>query len=234
LADLLYKPAFSLVHQSWAPREQQHGTVNADGYGVGWYAPDIRVEPARYRRAGPIWTDRSLPSLANVITSGCVIAAVRSATPPSSSEESGAAPFTDGRWLFSLNGAVADDVVALRRSVSDERAAGIEGASDGEVLFALLLDRLEEDGDPAAALAWCVGSIAGRLNLLLCDGQAVWATRWGDTLYWRGWSGGFVIASEPFDDDAGWVAVPEGSLVVAAPDRCRVTPVRSGPRGANR
>ncbi|MFE0380540.1 class II glutamine amidotransferase, partial [Streptomyces inhibens] len=45
-------PPHGLYRQSWAPRRQLHGTVNADGFGVGWYAPGDQV-PARYRRAGP-------------------------------------------------------------------------------------------------------------------------------------------------------------------------------------
>jgi gamma-glutamyl hercynylcysteine S-oxide hydrolase len=232
LAAVLYDPPFSLVHQSWAPRRQRHGVVNADGYGVGWYAPEVRREPARYRRAGPIWADRSLASLAGVVTSGCLVAAVRSATPPWPAEASGAAPFTAGPWLFSLNGAVADDLVALRRKVADRWAAGIEGASDAEVVFALLLDRLNAGCDPGEALAWCVGTISGRLNLLLSDGQGIWATAWGDTLSWRNWSGGVVIASEPFDDDDDWVPIPDRSLVVADARGCHVHPIGSGRESA--
>jgi len=228
LAALLYDPPFSLVHQSWAPRQQRHGVVNADGYGVGWYAPEVRREPARYRRAGPIWTDRSLVSLAGVVTSGGVVAAVRSATPPAPAEESGAAPFTAGPWLFSLNGAVAGDIVGLRGKVSDGRAAGIEGASDGEVVFAFLLDLLDAGCEPGAALSWCVGTVPGRLNLLLSDGEHLWATAWGDSLWWRNWSGGVVVASEPFDDDEDWVVVPDRSLAVAGPAGCRITPIHPG------
>ena len=56
------------------------GGVNADGFGVGWYAGGAPM-PARYRRAtvrsGP--TGRS-PTLASVVSSGAVLAAVRSAT----------------------------------------------------------------------------------------------------------------------------------------------------------
>jgi glutamine amidotransferase len=232
LGALLYDPPFSLVHQSWAPRQQRHGLVNADGYGVGWYAPEVRPEPARYRRAGPIWADRSLASLAEVVTSGCVVAAVRSATPPSPSDESGAAPFTAGPWLFSLNGAVAEDLVALRGAVSDRRAACIEGSSDAEVVFALLLDRLDAGCDPGAALAGCVGAVAGRLNLLLSDGQGIWATAWGDTLCWRHWRGGVVVASEPFDDDDDWVPVPARSLLVADSGACRTAPIEPARPGA--
>ena len=51
LRSLLCDPPHGLATQSWAPRRQQHGTVNVDGFGVGWYAPGD-PEPARYRRAG--------------------------------------------------------------------------------------------------------------------------------------------------------------------------------------
>ena len=44
-------PPHSLVEQAWAPRWQRHGTMNVDGFGVGWYADGDPV-PARYRRAG--------------------------------------------------------------------------------------------------------------------------------------------------------------------------------------
>ena len=121
--------------------------------------------------------------------------------------------------------------MALRKQVSDRRAADIESATDSEVVFALLLDRLDAGDDPDTALAWCVGAVAGRLNLLLSDGQGIWATAWGDTLYWRNWSGGVVVASEPFDDDRDWVSVPDRSLVVADAGGCqtrRLEPVRPG------
>ena len=81
LHDLVLAPSHSLYEQSWAPREQRHGTVNADGFGAGWYV-DGRAAPVRYRRAQSIWTDASFASLAPTVQSRCVLAAVRSATPP--------------------------------------------------------------------------------------------------------------------------------------------------------
>jgi glutamine amidotransferase len=225
LASLLYDPSQSLVRQSWAPCQQEHGTVNADGYGVGWYAPELDTEPARYRRSGPIWADRSLPSMARAIRSGAVMAAVRSATAPSPAEESGAAPFASGTWLWSLNGAISGALEPLRRSVSLNRAAQIEGTSDAEVLFALVLDRLDEGHDPASALSWLIGAVPGRLNVLLANGRRLWATRWGDTLWWRPWQGGVVVGSEPFDDDPAWMVVPDRSLVSSSDDTCSMTPL---------
>jgi gamma-glutamyl hercynylcysteine S-oxide hydrolase len=236
LASLLYDPPHSLLRQSWAPRQQRFGTVNADGYGVGWYQPEVRPEPARFRRAGPMWADRSLESLARVVRTGAFLAAVRSATPPAPMEESGAAPFTEGRWLFSLNGVADGDLVALRRQVSPTRQAGISGASDAEILFALLLDRLDCAIGPQQALADLLLSVPGRLNLLLTDGATIWATAHGDTLFWRPDPGdpsahgaapghaSVVVASEPFDDEPGWIPVPDDSVLSATAGGTSVIP----------
>jgi predicted glutamine amidotransferase len=119
LARLVLTPAHGLYEQSWAPRRQTHGVVNADGFGLGWYpagteagevdgADDAAAQPARYRRAVPIWTDQNLPELARAIRSHAVIAAVRSATAGTGQEETAAAPFRDGRFLLSHNGAIPD------------------------------------------------------------------------------------------------------------------------------
>ncbi|HEX9527040.1 MAG TPA: class II glutamine amidotransferase, partial [Streptosporangiaceae bacterium] len=54
IKSVLFDPPHGLVQQAWAPRWQRHGTMNVDGFGVGWYAGRDPV-PARYRRTGPIW-----------------------------------------------------------------------------------------------------------------------------------------------------------------------------------
>jgi glutamine amidotransferase len=225
LHDLLLAPPHSLLRQSWEPRHQQHGAVNADGFGAGWYDHERRPEPARYRSARPIWADRSFVSLAGIVASTAVLAAVRNATPPAPVEESGAAPFTSGPWLFAHNGAVAGFAgpsgcgVDLRAAVSPERLAGIEGAADSEVLFALVLDALDSGLALGAALRAVVARVeavapGSRLNLALTDGRHVAATAYGDSLFVRR-AGGVVVASEPFDDEPGWEAVPDRSLVEA-------------------
>ncbi|MEV7197414.1 class II glutamine amidotransferase, partial [Streptomyces sp. NPDC093510] len=81
LGSLLVTPAHSLFRQSWAPRMQRYGTVNADGFGVGWYAEGDPA-PARYRRAGPIWGDASFADLARVVRSGALLGTVASRTAP--------------------------------------------------------------------------------------------------------------------------------------------------------
>src|SRR5215831_19245569 len=95
LRELLIDPPYGLYRQSWAPRMQRHGTVNADGFGVGWYAQSDPV-PARYRRAVPIWGDQSYADLARVVHSGAILAAVRDATLAGADGEAAAAPYASG------------------------------------------------------------------------------------------------------------------------------------------
>ncbi|NGN70213.1 hypothetical protein G5C51_40810, partial [Streptomyces sp. A7024] len=134
LAEVLLDPPHSLFRQSWEPRRQRHGTVNADGFGFGWYEPG-RPSPARYRRAVPIWADGNVPDLARSLRSGAVLAAVRDATAGTSAEESAAAPFRAGPWLFSHNGAVPDwrrlpdDL--LSASVASTASAAADGIESG-------------------------------------------------------------------------------------------------------
>ncbi len=227
LESLIVTPPHSLLRQCWEPRSQASGVVNADGFGVGWCDHSRRPEPARYRSTLPMWADRSFLSMAGVVASGAVLAAVRSATPPLPTEQSSTPPFTDGPWLFAHNGAVAGfregAGARLRRMLSERREAGIEGSSDSEVLFALTLDQLDAGAQPAEALATVVGKVSatagGRLNLMLTDGRSIAATAWGDSLFVRFTAERVVVASEPSDENDGWEQVPERSVVRAVPGR---------------
>jgi len=246
LAELVTAPPHSLYRQSWAPRTQAHGTVNADGFGLGWYPPDDPSDdpsggedaPARYRRAVPIWADPELPDLLRSLRSGAVLAAVRSATPGTSPEASAAAPFRTGRWLFSHNGAVD----AWQRLPEDTGAAlppsallGLEARSDSALLWALVHDRLAAGESPGDALAAVVRRVAAarpgaRLNLLLTDGRSITAVRWGDTLWYRADGNRALVASEPFDparrdDPGGWTEVPEHALLTATRSGVAITPL---------
>jgi glutamine amidotransferase len=232
LAALVLDPPNGLLRQSYAPREQRHGRVNADGFGVGWYAPGVRREPARYRRGQPIWTDASFASLAGVVSSGVVMAAIRSATPPFPSDEAGAAPFTAGPWMFSHNGAVADfarAAVELRSRLPATAAAGVEAPTDAALLWAMLRHRLESGqalpGAVTAVVTDAVAAGGGRLNLLATDGLTVVATTYGDTLFTRRDPDGVLVASEPSDDLPGWERVPDRYLVVVTSTSLDVSPL---------
>jgi glutamine amidotransferase len=208
LASLVLEPPSSLLVQSYAPRRQRYGTVNADGWGVGFYVAG-RAEPARWRSDRPLWGDSSFASLAPVLASGCVLAAVRSATVGMPIEESAAAPFTDGRWLLSHNGRV--DRAALPAS------ARAESTVDSALLAALVFQRGPERlAEVVRDVA--VADPAARLNLLVTDGTRLLATTWGDTLSVLSTEDGVALASEPWDDDPAWIDVPDRQLVVVTPD----------------
>lgn len=239
LASIVLDPPHSLMHQSYAPQYQSRGRVNADGFGVGWYAPEVRAEPARFRSVTPIWGDASFASFAPVIRTTALLASVRSATPPNPIEPSGVAPYTSGPWLFAHNGLVEDfrsgpdgrqgvraELTAL---VSPSRLAGVDGASDSELLFALILDHLDAGDDPSTALRAAASktrTIAPAcLNMILTDGKLLTATVSGESLFSRTEAGATTIASEPLDEDASWEKLPEDSLVRAAAGSVDVSPL---------
>jgi gamma-glutamyl hercynylcysteine S-oxide hydrolase len=227
---VLIDPPHGLYRQAWAPRRQRHGTVNADGFGVGWYAPGDPV-PARYRRAGPIWGDESFADIARVTSAGAMLAAVRSATPGTDHGAAAIAPFASGRWLFSHNGMVdgwPGSVAGLAATLPAEALLRLEARVDSALLWALVLDRLCHGLAPAGALTDTVAAMravgaGGRFNFLLTDGRVIAATAAGDTLFFRRRDDAVLVASEPGDDEPGWAEVPDGSVVTATPQQVSVT-----------
>jgi len=277
LARLVLTPSHGLYEQSWAPRRQTHGVVNADGFGLGWYpsgseageaadgyggdgrsSADVLglgggdAQPARYRRAVPIWTDPNVPELARAIRSHAVIAAVRSATAGTGHEETAPAPFRDGRFLFSHNGAIPDwtrlpaEVAPVLGAVDPADLLTLEARTDSALLWLLIYRQLRRGIALDEALATVLHAVAGvrptaRLNLLLTDGRTLVASRFGDTLWYRVGAGSILVASEPDDEypeaadssdpsDAtdAWREVPEDTLLLATvAGVVRTTPLRA-------
>jgi gamma-glutamyl hercynylcysteine S-oxide hydrolase len=229
LRSVIIDPPHGLYTQAWAPRLQRHGTVNADGFGVGWYAPG-EPDPARYRRTEPIWADESFADVARVTRTEALLAAVRCATPGTDLGPAAVAPFAAGRWLFSHNGKIdgwPESVAPLAATLPAASLLALEARVDSALLWGLVRHRLRAGLGAAQALADTVGVLAaagvtGRLNLLLTDGRVIAATAAGDTLWYL--SGpAVVVASEPGDDEPGWTEVPDGSAVTATPGRVSVT-----------
>jgi glutamine amidotransferase len=229
LEDLVVAPPHSLFEQSWAPARQRHGTVNADGFGVGWYVD--RPAPVRYRRAQPIWTDASFASLAPTVTTSCAVAAVRSATVGTSHDEAAAAPFTHDRWLFSHNGRL-DDWAAARAALLP-RVADVPDTRvgvDSALLFGLALAAWQGGAPLAEGLAEAarigLAHGGGRLTMLASDGDAVAGVVCGEPLHVLRTSAGTLVASEPHDDDPGWRELADGTIVLVGPDGLQERPLR--------
>ncbi|EHI13261.1 ergothioneine biosynthesis protein EgtC [Mycolicibacterium thermoresistibile] len=203
IAELMLEPPYGLLVQSYAPRRQKYGLLNADGWGVGFFDDDGVAR--RWRSATPLWGDASFASIAPVLRSGCVVAAVRSATVGMPIEPSASAPFTDGHWLLSHNGRVD-------RAVLDTAAARAESTVDSALLAATIFERgLDRLGETLRDVA--AADPDARLNILAGNGTRLLATTWGDTLSVLAGDDGVVLASEPYDDDPRWRDVPDRHLV---------------------
>lgn len=241
VGEVLVRGSHSLRTQSWAPREMRGaGTINADGFGVAWWLPSAEDVSGRrscgYRNAAAIWTDPAVEEVLPQLVSPAVVAAVRSASVGMPVERAACAPFTAGRWAFSHNGVIPDWQSTLT-AVADEfgspsllsAQSRTDSATLWVILAALLADPLDSN-DIAAALRRLTRAVVTRsptawLNLLLCDGATIWATTWRHALSALVTATAAVVASEPYDDDARWRAIPDGHMVTAAPGRLTVVPL---------
>ncbi|HWV39179.1 MAG TPA: ergothioneine biosynthesis protein EgtC [Vulgatibacter sp.] len=240
LGSLVSDPPHSLVRQSYRPLETKSATVNADGWGAGFFVAGD-PEPCLYRSTLPIWADVNLPHLGRAVRSGCMVAAVRSATEPTSLSQANTQPFATGRIAFLHNGFIGDFrrkvQRKLRAALSDARYAQVEGTSDSEHLFALVADRLDrrrgegtEGGDALLdAAAGAIGDVRSWashacFSVVLADGDSMVALRTAfgcdpPSLYVSQDPDGITIASERLDDRPGWRGVPPDRAVVAARGR---------------
>lgn len=227
LADCVLHQPHSLMDQSWAPSDMRGGgTINADGFGIGWLVGDP-AEPGvarRYRRGRPMWSDPSLPDLAASVTSGAILAAVRSATAGMAVTESACAPFVQGSAMFSHNGVVhgwPNSVAPLAASLPPVALMTMEAPTDSAFLWALVRERLGNGQSGATALSAVVAQVLAlaprsRLNLLLNDGKHIAATTVSHALWVLRGAGSVTVSSEALDPgDQRWQAVPDLCLLEA-------------------
>jgi glutamine amidotransferase len=222
VSSLVLEPPHGLRVQSYAPRRQKHGLLNADGWGVGFFdAPLVEGAsegraPRRWRSPAPLWGDVSFESVAPVLRSHCVVAAVRSATVGMPVEISATAPFTDGQWLLSHNG-IVDRAVLPTTSLA-------ESVCDSAILAAAIFARgLDALGETITETA--MADPDARLNILAANGSRLLATAWGDTLSILRRADGVVVASEPYDNDSDWADVPDRHLVEVTAKGVTLTPL---------
>ncbi len=229
-AHLMFGGSHSLYEQSWAPRELLSGSVNADGYGVAWYASD---QPARLAETRPIWYDQDLPSTLRAIESGCVVAALRNGTAGIPVDRSGLLPLVLDRWTFALNGFVPafrrDHMRGLRADLPDHLYSELRGSSDSETLFLLTLAEIEGGATATEALSATaqrvkkrVGTAEAQLNMVMTDGQRISAVRSSTVLVSNSLyvaehppfaPDGVVLASEAPEPGAVWAPVDGHSWI---------------------
>jgi ergothioneine biosynthesis protein EgtC len=233
---ILYKPEHSLIVQSYQPREMTAGVLNADGFGVGWYHPQKDENPYTYRNILPIWSDLNLPQLSRYVESGCTLAYVRSATPSLAVDMSNCQPFGDRNLLFVHNGFIHNFRKTLYRSIryslDDYSYQLINGTTDSEHIFALVVNELRRD--PEASLEMALNNTLSQLtqladrhhiyfsaNIIISNGKQLVASRYSNrpptpTLYWLRddplFPDAVIVASEPLFK-GNWQSFPECSVI---------------------
>ena len=144
LSDLLYRPTNSLIRQSVHSMERTE-SLNGDGFGVGWYAPQITSTPCVFASVTPAWSNQNLRQLSEHVKSTCFFAHVRAASPGMRVSEANCHPFRHGRFLWMHNGIIRDFwriKRRLRASLPDSLYHMIEGSTDSEHAFAVFLHLL--------------------------------------------------------------------------------------------
>jgi predicted glutamine amidotransferase len=184
-----------------------------DGFGVGWYVPEVSREPAVVRFTRAPWHDANLRNLAAVSNSPCVISHARVASAGMPASEANCHPFRHERILFAHSGRVGGFSRVRRaflESLSDEAFAMLSGSTDSELIFGVFLDLLwaRQEVDAHMRLAGALNEMAWRivatlqdrapgegvrLNVALSDGEHIVACRFSwneehlpDPLYYVG------------------------------------------------
>ncbi len=241
LDDIVTAPRHSLIAQSHHALEAKTPT-NGDGFGVAWYGG--RPEPGLYRDILPAWSDTNLKSLCRQIQSPLFLAHVRASTGGATSRTN-CHPFVYGSWSFMHNGQIGGFDRLRRRlevSISDELYDQIEGTTDSEMFFLLMLhEGLADDPhgatERAAARVIEASHAAGiqphlRLTAAFADGKRLHAVRYATdafapTLYVGEMRSprGRCVVSEPFDHEGfDWQAVPPSSFMTVTANSVSILP----------
>lgn len=164
LYELLYEPEHSIIHQSTHASERKE-PLNGDGWGVGWYDPQISPEPGLYRTLHPAWSDDNMRHVAPLLRTPVFLAHVRAASPGLPVQRLNCHPFQGGvhghespqaisklkrarrRLLFMHNGkfgAYRALIRRLARELDDDLFFSIRGSTDSEHVFAAIQQQLGE------------------------------------------------------------------------------------------
>lgn len=239
LEDIVTAPCHSLIAQSHCAQEAKTAT-NGDGFGLAWYGE--REEPGLYRDILPAWSDPNLKSLCRQIRSGLFLAHVRASTGGATSRAN-CHPFVSGRWSFMHNGQIGGFEKirrVLENSIADELYDQMEGTTDSELFFLIMLDE-GLTADPQGATARAAQRVIDRahragiepvlkLTAAFADGETLHAVRYATdgaapTLYAAETRRGRCIVSEPFDrEGAQWQAIPSDSFVTATKGGVTIRP----------
>ena len=233
---ILIEPEHSLIIQSYKPEEMTSGLLNADGFGLSWYDLKPNTLPYIYRNILPIWNDANLPPLARYIQTKCFLGYVRSATSNLSVDMINCQPFSHQKLTFIHNGFIdrfrSTLYRPIRNELSDFAYQRIEGTTDSEHIFALVVNELEADN--SLSLKQALNNTIVNLiklaqsdnvefsaNIVLSNGKELAACRYANrkqspSLYYikdnSHYDRAVIVASEPLFE-GNWIGFPEESII---------------------
>ncbi|MDP1835660.1 MAG: class II glutamine amidotransferase [Chlamydiales bacterium] len=233
LADLVVYPKHSLINQSFQSKERCE-PLNGDGFGVGWYTPNLPGDPGVFVSTKPAWSNRNLHRLSRKVMSPLVFAHVRAASRGLAVNELNCHPFQYRDLIWMHNGRIdrfSKVKRKLRNMLRDDLYNYIQGTTDTEHAFALFLNYLPEDMTnlTPAVLKKAMLSTIGTLNQLtkeagaedpshynfaVTDGKTIIVTRYTDQA----------------DSQAETLYFSRGESYVCEGDCCRVIPPKDKPR----
>jgi len=190
-------PSNSLINQSAHARERRE-PLNGDGFGLGWYVPEVSAEPCLFTSVTPAWANQNLRRIASKTVSPCIFAHVRAATSEFEVNDLNCHPFQFGQYIWMHNGTIGDFrniKRTLRRELKDEHYHAVHGTTDSEHAFALFLNLLPDTGkqlsgevlaDTLAKTVSYISTLSRKssaaegsvLNFAVTDGRSVVATRY--------------------------------------------------------
>ncbi|MEL6778349.1 MAG: ergothioneine biosynthesis protein EgtC [Cyanobacteria bacterium J06597_16] len=235
LDTLVLQPEHSMLVQSYQPKELDAAILNGDGFGLGWHR-EQEAEAFTYRNILPMWNDRCLDDLCRYIHAKNFVVNLRSATHKMPVDLSNTQPFKHRQLLFVHNGLIENFFDSLQRPIREKLCDSayrlIQGLTDSEHIFALLVHHLETQPgiDLAEALHQTISLIATMAqqaevrvaaNIILSTGDRMVALRYDN----RGTAPSFyllknasrfpnsvILTSEPlFEDD--WHTYNQSELV---------------------
>jgi glutamine amidotransferase len=259
LEHVLYETDSALVRQSYSPR-MMNKFLNLAGFGmVAWDARSVRSEaPFTYRVTALPAFDRNLRSLAAKLAPTCLTAHVRGVTWSEQEivAETNLHPFRfhGARVALAHNGQMREfgrmryDLI---RHIGPELAQRIEGTTDSEWIYALVLSQLDdpygvpETRELAAAVAATLRLLrevrarhridtSSPVNLFLATGRSLVATRFSFDYGWYPDSDALLETDLPYCSlwyTAGGEYAPrdDGGSAMAASDALRSVLIASEP-----
>jgi len=145
MSNVVTNPDHGMLQQS-SKAHDPITPLNADGFGVAWYAPSIAPIPACFRDISPAWSNQNLKQIARVTKSSCIFAHVRAAS-TGNVMQTNCHPFTFKNLTFMHNGTVPYFKFIKRKllsSVSDRAFNMIQGTTDSELMFAMFVTHFEK------------------------------------------------------------------------------------------